>query len=387
MGRKISKRTFIKTCACGVGTIAVGLSGMDALANQIERRFPDPLVPEMPVRWKWSREAMHYTETPRGLKCQLCPNACLIKEGDTSMCRTRMVEKGKMYTIVFGNPCSVHVDPVEKKPLFHFLPSSTAYSFATAGCTLACLYCQNWEISQASPLDTRNTDLMPQNAVDECEKNDCRSIAYTYAEPVAFYEYTLETSKIARNKGIKNILVSNGFIQDKPIRELAKYLDAANITLKSFNDETYQKMCGGALNPVLNTLKALKETNVWLEITCLIVPGWTDDLEQIRNMCAWFIQNGFSDTPVHFNRFFPEYKLKQLPATPLSTLEKARNIALSAGMNYVYIGNIPGTNYENTTWPHCKKTVVERKGFVMVSNNIVAGKCKYCKTAIAGHWA
>ncbi|MBN2612016.1 MAG: AmmeMemoRadiSam system radical SAM enzyme [Bacteroidales bacterium] len=329
---------------------------------------------------------MFYEVSPRGVTCLICPNECTIKEGETGDCRSRVNYGGKLYSIAYGNPCAVHIDPIEKKPLYHFLPGSKSYSVATAGCNLACLNCQNWTISQVSPRETRNYDLMPDKLVEQSLKNSCKSIAYTYSEPVTFYEYTYDSSKLARSKGIKNVLVSAGYINEKPLRELAKYIDAANIDLKSFKDSIYLKLNGGRLQPVLNTLLTLKQEGVWLEITNLLIPGWTDDLNMISEMCKWLKDNGFSDTPLHFSRFYPQYKLTQLPPTPLNTLIKARETALKEGLKFVYIGNVPGSIAENTICPNCKKVVVERKGYSIVSNNIVENKCKFCNHPVPGVW-
>jgi len=278
------------------------------------------------------------------------------------------------------------VDPIEKKPLFHFLPASSSFSIATAGCNLACLNCQNWEISQQSPAMMQNVELFPDNVVEDAIKTGCKSIAYTYSEPIAFYEYTLDTAKIARSKGVKNLFISNGYINEKPMRDLARYLDAANIDLKSFSGETYARFNGGSLQPVLNTLKILKEEGVWLEITNLIVPGWTDNMDMIKEMCDWLYKNGYQNQPLHFSRFFPLYKLSSLPFTPETTLTRARNIALDSGLNFVYIGNIPGTQAESTFCPKCKKIVLERKGFTIMNNNLDNGACKFCAHPIPGIW-
>jgi pyruvate formate lyase activating enzyme len=336
---------------------------------------------------RFSRETPYSIQMARGVKCQICPNNCILKEGQDSLCRTHVVKDGILYTIAYGNPCSVHVDPIEKKPLFHFLPSSLSFSIATAGCTFACLNCQNWEISQESPKNSVNFDLMPVKVMEEAVHNGCRSVAYTYAEPIAFYEYTFDTARLVRARGLKNLLISNGFINEKPLRDLCKYLDAANINLKSFSDEIYAKLNGGALEPVLNTLKILKEEGVWLEITNLVVPGWTDKQDLISRMCEWLAKNGFTDAPLHFSRFFPLYKLKDLPYTPLDILEKGREIALNAGIKFVYIGNVPGSPAENTYFPNCKKMVIERKGFTILSNAVKDSNCKFCGTKIAGVWS
>ncbi|MCK9202921.1 MAG: AmmeMemoRadiSam system radical SAM enzyme [Bacteroidales bacterium] len=346
-----------------------------------------PFEPPAGNLGKFSKESPYYIVTPKGVKCQICPNQCILKEGMDSICRTHVVKDNKLYTIAYGNPCSANIDPIEKKPLFHFLPSSRSYSIATAGCNFACMNCQNWEISQQSPKFTRNIELFPANVVEEAISSGCKSIAYTYSEPIAFYEYTFDTARIARSRGIKNLLISNGYINEKPLRDLAVYLDAANIDLKSFSEETYAKLNGGSLQPILNTLKVLKEKGVWLEITNLVIPGWTDDLTMIKEMCNWLVKNGFSDTPLHFSRFFPLHKLTSLPYTPLQVLERAHEIALKSGIKYIYIGNVPGTTGENTICPKCKKVVLERRGFSILTNNLKNSACKFCGTKIPGVWA
>ena len=379
--KKISKRQFMKYTLAGIGGIAcapiTGLFGKNPVLKTANP--PEKL-------WKWSREAMYYTTTPRGLKCLRCPNECTIKEGELGDCHNHLNYKGKLYTIAYGNPCAVHIDPIEKKPLLHFLPESRAFSIGTAGCNLACLNCQNWSISQKSPRETRNFDLMPDKVIEAAIESNCESIAYTYSEPITFYEYTYDTAILARNAGIKNVLVSAGYINEEPMRKLAGVIDAANIDLKSFKDSIYLKLNAGKLEPVLRTLKILNEMGVWLEITNLIVPGWTDDFNMIREMCEWLYINGFSDNPLHFSRFQPIYKLTQLPPTPLSTLTKAREIALNAGIKYVYIGNVPGTEAENTFCPNCNKTIMKRRGYRILSNHIINGKCEYCGEPVAGVW-
>jgi pyruvate formate lyase activating enzyme len=228
---------------------------------------------------------------------------------------------------------------------------------------------------------------MPDKVVEACIKNNCQSIAYTYSEPTVFYEYVYDTARIARASGIKNVYKSNGYINEPPLRMLCKYLDAANIDLKGFTENTYLKLNSGKLAPVLRTLQVLKEEGVWLEITNLVIPSWTDDMKTIRDMCKWLVANKLDDCPLHFSRFSPLYKLLQLPATPLLTLQKARDIAVNAGMKYVYVGNLPGTNLENTICPKCRKTIVERKGFRVIQNDITGGNCKFCGERIAGVWS
>jgi pyruvate formate lyase activating enzyme len=376
---KLSKRDFIKLGLAGMGGFCI----QPAILGKV---LSGTALPKDNKLWKWSKEAAYYVNTPKGIKCKLCPQACNIEEGKLGDCRTRLAKNGKLYSIVYGNPCAVHIDPIEKKPLFNFLPESFAYSIATAGCNLACLNCQNWSISQKSPYETRNYDMMPEKVVEEALAANCKSIAYTYSEPIVFYEYVYDTAKLAHLQGIKNVFVSAGYINQQPLRALCKHLDAANIDLKSFSNNTYEMLNAGTLAPVLKTLKVLKEEGVWLEITNLIVPSWTDNLDGIKRMTAWLADNGFRDTPLHFSRFHPDYKLTNLPPTPIETLTIARSIALEAGLNYVYIGNVPGSKAQNTYCPNCNNLVIERDGFQIKSRYIDNGRCASCKTIIAGVW-
>ncbi len=375
---RLSKRDFIKLSLAGAGCFA--------LENTLSAKALSSLSPDEEKLWKWSKEAIYYIQTPRGIKCKLCPQNCDIELDKVGECKTRLNHNGKLYTIVYGNPCAIHIDPIEKKPLYHFLPQSLAYSIATAGCNLACLNCQNWTISQKSPYETRNYDLMPEKVVEEAKKYKSKSIAYTYSEPIIFYEYVYDTAKIARLQGIKNVFISAGYIHEQPLREIARYLDAANIDLKSLSNETYEMLNAGTLEPVLNTLKILKEEGVWLEITNLVVPSWTDDLDEIKKMCDWLYDNDFNNVPLHFSRFHPEYKLTNLPPTPAETLMNAHEIAREAGLNYVYIGNLPGSKGQDTICPGCKKVVVSRSGYVMKDFQIKSGKCEHCNSTIHGVW-
>ena len=373
------KRTFLKRIVTGAGITSLVSLRRISKASGLDNLYASE-------NDKHRKEGLFYIVTPRGVRCQVCPNECHIYEGGSGDCRSRKNINGKLYSVAYGNPCAVHVDPVEKKPLYHFLPQSKAYSIAAAGCNLSCLNCQNWSISQKSPDETDNFDLMPANVVNEAISSHCRSIAYTYSEPVTFFEYTYDTSVIAKEKGIKNILVSAGYINDAPLRKLSKVIDAANIDLKSFDNNIYLKLNGGTLQPVLNTLKILHEEGVWLEITNLIIPGWTDDLEMIRKMCKWLVSNNLQCYPLHFSRFHPQYKLTQLPPTSVETLVKARNIALDEGIKFVYIGNVTGTEAENTYCPSCKKVIAERKGYKVNISGIRNNKCVYCTQEIPGIW-
>ncbi len=363
----LSRRAFTRSCLLCAGSVAMG-------------------VPIPQQREKHMKEALFYEKTADGLQCRKCPYECVLDEGETGICRNRVNRGGVMYSTAYGNPCAVHVDPIEKKPFFHFLPGTRAFSIAAAGCNLRCLNCQNWQISQATPAETLNDDLMPEAVVQQCVAEHCESIAYTYSEPTTFYEYVLDTSVIAHERKIKNVLKSSGYINEMPLRKLCRTLDAANIDLKAYDDDIYQRLSGARLAPVLHTLKVLKEEGVWLEITNLVIPRWTDDMELIKRMCEWLASNGFTDTPLHFSRFIPLYKLTQLPLTPVTVLERAYETARSAGLRYIYVGNVPGHATESTFCPSCGKTVIERRGYSIRSRHMTGGRCEHCKQPIAGIW-
>jgi pyruvate formate lyase activating enzyme len=308
-----------------------------------------------------------------------------MENGQHSKCRARMNKDGKLYSLVYGKPCAVHIDPIEKKPFFHFLPGTTAFSIATAGCVLSCKFCQNWQISQAKPEDTDTYDLLPDKVVSNAISYKCKSVTYTYTEPTVFYEYMYDTAIIAKKNGIKNTMHSCGYINEKPLRKLSKYMDAADIDLKGFTEDFYSRICNGSLKPVLNSLVVLKEEKVWLEMTNLIIPTLNDDMKTIKEMCRWVVNNLGTDVPIHFSRFFPHYKLTNLPPTPLETLLDARKVAMDSGLKFAYIGNIRHEG-ESTFCPKCKKMLIERIGYIVKQNNVSNGKCKFCSTAIAGIW-
>jgi len=383
---EITKREFLRLSLLGAGAASCGIF---CKRQSFASKYSDFNIQGETISGfneSWQIESRYYVNTPKGLKCQICPNECKMLVNETGDCKTKINIDNRLICIAYGNPCAIHVDPIEKKPLFHFYPGSSAYSIATAGCNLACLNCQNWEISQSSPKSTQNYDLPPDKVVTECIRNNCKSIAYTYSDPVAFYEYTMDTAVFARKNGIKNVVVSAGYINEKPLREWCKCIDAAHIDLKSFSNEIYEMLNAGTLDPVLSTLKVMKEEGIWLEIVNLVIPSWTDDLDMIKSMCHWLALNGFIDTPLHFSRFQPLYKLANLPSTPVDMLETAREAAMSEGLNYVYIGNVPGSSAENTYCPKCKKIVISRKGYRILEKNLTNGECNNCHSAIAGIW-
>ncbi|MDD5136140.1 MAG: AmmeMemoRadiSam system radical SAM enzyme [Candidatus Omnitrophica bacterium] len=319
--------------------------------------------------------------------CGLCPRKCTIGPGTRGFCTARINIGGVLYTLGYGNPIAVHVDPIEKKPFFHVLPGTNAYSIAVAGCNMRCLFCQNWQISQAKPDEVTAYDMPPERIVANAKRGGCPFIVYTYTEPTIFYEYMLDISKLARKNGLRNGMHTCGYINPEPLKELLKYMDAVNVDLKSFDPEFYKKMGSMAeLTPVLETIKAVKREGVWLELTNLIIPGQNDDPEQIRKMCEWIKENLGEEVPLHFSRFTPSFKLQNLPPTPVEKLEEAYKIAKDVGLKYVYIGNIPGHTYENTYCPKCKKIAVARIGYEVLENSIVDGRCKSCGEKIAGIW-
>jgi pyruvate formate lyase activating enzyme len=335
---------------------------------------------------KWSKEAFFYTPTPRGVKCDLCPNNCMLQDGKTGDCKNRIGIGNKVFSIGYGNPCSIHIDPIEKKPFYHFLPQSNAFSVGVAGCNFTCLNCQNWEISQRSPDKVKHYDLLPVDLIEQVKISKAQSIAYTYTEPVTFYEYMYDSAVLAKENNIYNLLISNGYVHEKPLRQLVKVIDAANIDLKAFSNDVYLKLNGGSLNPVLRSLQILKDSGVWLEITNLLIPGYTTDLDMIKKMCVWLTQNGFADTPLHFSRFYPAYRLSNVQPTPENVLLEARKIALNEGIKYVYIGNLPKSGYEDTVCPSCHKTLIARNGYTILENKVINGACSYCKTKISGKY-
>jgi len=336
-----------------------------------------------------TKEAMFYEKLPNErIKCVLCPRECVIGDRERGWCGVRENHKGIYYTLVYGNPCAVHVDPIEKKPFYHFLPATTAFSISTAGCNFNCKYCQNWEISQRRPEQTDNVYLPPEDVVRYARQNGCRSIAYTYAEPTIFYEYMYDTARIGRQRGVRSVVVSAGYINQKPLEQLCETVDAIKIDLKAFRDKFYREICSGQLQPVLNTIKTIKRKGIWLEIVDLVVPTLNDTVEEFHDLASWMMDELGPDVPLHFSRFYPMYQLKSLPPTPMGTLEKAREEAMKVGLRYVYLGNIPPTHKANNTYcPNCGRLLIQRMGFFVVKNNVVGGKCKYCGWEIPGVWS
>ncbi|MBD3369265.1 AmmeMemoRadiSam system radical SAM enzyme [Candidatus Fermentibacteria bacterium] len=322
----------------------------------------------------------------KDVQCLLCPHACVMEPGQRGSCRVRMNLDGELVSLVYGRPVAVHVDPIEKKPLYHFRPGSLSYSLATAGCNLACRFCQNWEISQSAPEEVPPYDLPPEAVVEEAENAGCSSIAYTYTEPIVFYEYMLDTAKLAHERGLRNVMITAGYINQGPLRELCEHMDGANVDLKSIRDDYYRQVCYGKLDPVLDALEVMVEHGVWVEVTNLVVPTLNDAEEDLRDLSRWILDNLGEDVPLHFSRFFPTYRLTNKPPTPVSTLRAARETALEEGLNHVYVGNVVTASGSHTTCPGCGETMIEREGYTVVNNRIEDGMCPECGTEIKGVW-
>ena len=287
-------------------------------------------------------ECRYYQRLEDGLRveCQLCPHHCHIANGKTGLCRSRRNQDGVLVSEVYGKPCSLAIDPIEKKPLYHFHPGTKCLSIACTGCNFRCLNCQNHEISQVPPSEADCYELTPQQVVSLCLEHHCPGIAYTYTEPLTYIEYVTDIARLAYEKGLWNILVTAGYVCPKPLAGLLPYIDAANIDLKSFSDDIYQRISGGHLQTVLDTILAMRDAGVWIELTNLVIPGVNDDMEMIRNMCRWIADNGLADHPLHFSRFFPRFKMQNIPPTPVQTLKEAKKVAEQEGLQYVYLGNV-----------------------------------------------
>ncbi len=287
----------------------------------------------------------------------------------------------------YGRPSAIHIDPIEKKPLNHFYPASRILSIATAGCNLHCSHCQNWQISQQDGTEvSRRYKASPEQIVNTAIKYKCPSIAYTYSDPVIFYEYVYDTSVIAHEKKLKNVLVTAGYMNPEPLKNIAPYIDAANVDLKGFTNEFYQKNCGATLKPVLDTLVLMKELGIWVEVTNLIIPTKNDDMATIREMCKWVHDNLGADTPMHFSKFHPMYRVRNIPSTPVKTLENAQKEALNVGLHYAYVGNLFGHEGESTRCPIDETLLIKRIGYKIIENNLKSGKCPTCNTNVSGRW-
>jgi len=375
------RRDFLKGTAAGSGWLLT--------SNSLRTSQPGLLATGTRPAAGLSRvEARYYDRLPdREIKCRLCPRFCQLGDKERGFCGVRENQNGKYYTLVYGQVASYNIDPIEKKPLFHFLPGAMAFSVATAGCNVACKFCQNWEISQMRPEQVQSRYLPPEAVAETTAHYNCPIVAYTYSEPVIFYEFMYDTSLEARKKGLRNAVITNGFINPEPLAELIKVVDAIKIDLKAFNQDFYTNYVRGQLQPVLDSIKQIASSKVWLEIVYLVIPTLNDDPKEIRQMALWLKTEIGPDYPLHFSRFQPMYLIKNLPPTPISTLERLRDIALEEGLHYVYLGNVPGHPGENTYCPNCGQVVIERYGYTIKKNNLSGNKCRHCHQIIPGVWS
>ncbi len=349
--------------------------------------YLDELIKSAPKARYWTPLKINNLEGETIVKCLLCANGCAISEGQRGRCRTRMNVNGELRSLVYGRPVSIHLDPIEKKPLFHYLPGAAAFSISTAGCVLKCKFCQNWQLSQSSPEDHKVSFMPPANIVAATRAQKAPVIAFTYNEPTVFTEYLTDIARDAKELGIRCVLISCGFMNKAPLVEMCNVLGAIKIDLKGYSEDFYRYACGAKLQPVLKNIKQIAKSGVHLEIVNLVVPTLNDSDKMMQGLIDWVLGEVGPDVPVHFTRFHPDYQMLNLPPTPLATLERAYNMAMSKGMHYPYVGNVPNHPGNKTYCPNCKKVLVERQAFFTIEMNIKDGRCKFCKQKIAGVWA
>ena len=331
-------------------------------------------------------DARFIKRTRQGFQCELCPNECAITESKPGSCQTRVVRNNNVVCIAYGNPYYVNIETPESQSLYHYMPETRALSVGTAGCNFTCQYCAVSSISQKSPMVVPSQELFPDQVVELCSGKHVKMVIYTFNEPTVYFEYMLEMAKVAKMNGIKNVMVSNGYINEKPLRELAPFLDAAVIHVKAFSDASYQKLTGGSIFSVFKTMQILKELNIWMEINHLLVPGWTDNFELLKKMTDWMVNNGFEHTPMHFSKFKPAFRLSQLPETTETSLLKAKEIALNSGLKYVYLNDQPKGASQFVNCPGCHQPLMQRNGGKIEANQIKSGKCSFCGHKIDGVW-
>ncbi|HID10339.1 MAG TPA: AmmeMemoRadiSam system radical SAM enzyme [Candidatus Latescibacteria bacterium] len=373
-----TRRQFLRTVLS-----ASAASAFPTLALPYSHRFPresDPADESLVEAW-------HYEKLPhKKIRCTLCPRECVIDDQERGYCGVRENRGGVYYTLVYGKPCTWHVDPIEKKPLFHFIPGTKAFSISTVGCNIECKFCQNWQISQIRPEQSVDYVASPGEIAWAADATGCASIAYTYAEPVIFYEYMYDCAVEGRKRDVRSVMISNGYINREPMRQLCKVLDAVKIDFKAYTERFYRELCRGHLKPVLDTLVLLKQMGIWFEMVYLVVPTQNDSPDEIRQMCRWILQELGPDVPLHFTRFYPQYKMRNLPPTPVKTLERAWEIARDEGLHFVYIGNVPGHRAESTYCPSCDRRLIYRIGYAVEVEGLRNGRCAHCGREIPGVW-
>lgn len=351
--------------------------------------YLDELIKSAPKARYWKSLEIRKGGTPKDqtlIQCLLCANNCVIADGQCGRCRTRMNVKGELRSLVYGRPISVHIDPIEKKPFYHFLPGSAAFSLATAGCPLKCKFCQNWEISQSSPEDFKAAFTPPAKLTSAARASRAPVIAFTYNEPTVFTEYLTDIARNARQQGVRCVMISCGFMNQEPLAEMCETLAAIKIDLKGYSEDFYRLACRAELKPVLRSIRQIARSRAHLEIVNLVVPTLNDSDKMLKELIDWVMGEVGPDVPLHFSRFHPDYQLRNLPPTPVATLERAYRIARDRGLHYPYVGNVPDHPGNNTYCPKCGKIAVKRQGFFMTEMNIRNGLCQFCRNKIAGVW-
>jgi len=406
-GAMISRREFL-SAASRIGLLFAGPAACPftlRLAGAAPYAQKDNLVENAPRARYWTSSALPaadctqchqgiteldkewHKDKPVFVKCLLCAQACTIKPGERGKCRARMNVHGEMRSLVYGHPVSINIDPIEKKPFYHFLPGSFAFSLATSGCPLSCKFCQNWEISQSRPEDFDTSFIAPDRIVQAAEKRQSPIIAFTYNEPTVFMEYLADIATLAGKQNLRSVLISCGFMNPEPLKEMCGLLDAIKIDLKGYSREFYRDVCSAELQPVLSSIRQVAKSGVHLEIVNLVVPTLNDSDRMLKDLVDWIAGEIGPDVPVHFTRFHPDYRLLNLPPTPVTTLERFREHAMVRGLRYVYVGNVPGHPGNNTFCPQCGKVVIRRNNFFVEEMNLKDGKCGFCGCSIAGVWS
>ncbi len=326
------------------------------------------------------REAMLYACEDEKVRCDVCAHHCLIPEGGFGLCRTRQNVEGKLYTLIYAEASSVNADPIEKKPLYHFYPGSYAFSLGTISCNFHCKHCQNWAISAAQVGDIPTVEITPEESIRRAKQNRCDGIAWTYNEPTIWFEYTYDSARLAKREGLYTVYVTNGYISESALNEIAPFLDAASVDVKAFSDSFYKRVCGARLEPVLATCERMLEKRIHIELVYLIIPEYNDSTEELKRFADWVVELN-ATIPVHFSRFYPAYKMLDVPPTSIECLERAYEIAKEAGVEYVYLGNVPGHTYENTYCPECGELLIQRMNY-RVKSRIRSRECPACGRAI-----
>jgi len=382
--RAITRKQFLKAGAAGVcGLFVAGLNVRD-LPAEVRAALSTRTAGKgfvNPQKSPWFQKLGDNI-----IECRLCPNQCRLEPGQRSVCRVRENINGQGYTLAYGNPALIQEDHVERKPFFHVVPGCRVLSVSTAGCNLKCRFCEVWDMALVKPEQVYAYDMSPENVVAHARNAGLRAVSFAFGEPVVFYEYMTDTAGLARDAGMLNLVHSAGYIRSRPLKELCEIIDAANIDLKGFDPEFYRNYVGGDIKVVLDTLVALKRSGIHIEITSIVIPTLNDQPARIREMCAWIIRELGADTPLHFSRFYPLYRLSALPRTPVSTLDMARETAREAGLNYVYVAKVTGHDGENTFCPGCGEKIISRLGFIIDQVKINDGRCEICGHEIPGIW-